>query len=113
MMTRNVSILKDLIKEKKPHLSQIAASDLKLWKIDYHPADNLTSITRPTVQELGNATLLSELFLPPLDPKSVHVVVHVPDHPESRHIAGGKQEMRDMFTALDQSGCFLLSFDCP
>ena len=32
---KTVSILKDLIKEKKaPHLNYIAASDLNLWKVD-------------------------------------------------------------------------------
>ena len=35
--TDNVSILKDLIKEKKaPHLNHVAASDLDLWKVDLH-----------------------------------------------------------------------------
>jgi len=32
--TKNVSILKELIKEKKaPHLDHLAASDLILWKV--------------------------------------------------------------------------------
>ena len=38
---KNVSILKDLIKEKKaPHLDHVAASDLDLWKAEF-PIDNL------------------------------------------------------------------------
>ena len=33
--TKNVSILKDLIKEKKaPHFDHIAASDLDIWMVD-------------------------------------------------------------------------------
>ena len=36
--TDNVSILKDLIKEKKaPHLDHVAASDIHLWKVDLRP----------------------------------------------------------------------------
>ena len=43
--------------------------------------------------------------------KIVNNVVRVPAHPESQHIAVGKQKgMRDTFAALDQSGCFLLFF---
>ena len=36
--TKNVSILKELIKEKKaPHLDDLAASDLILWKVRLPP----------------------------------------------------------------------------
>jgi hypothetical protein len=47
---KNVSILKDLIKEKKaPHLDHIAASDLDLWQVSF-PIDDLGT-------ELGDINL--------------------------------------------------------
>ena len=47
---KNVSILRDLIKEKKaPHLDHIDASDLDLWQVSF-PIDNLGT-------ELGNIKL--------------------------------------------------------
>jgi len=106
--TKTVSILKDLIKEERAEtLKHVAASDLKLWKVDiafgnlFAVNDLSWTINPPTEAKLGNATLLSEVFQPGLDVKSVHVVVQVPA--ESRHIAGGEQEgRRDKFAALNQ-----------
>ena len=104
-MTRNVSVLKNKIKNSSSALlSNIDAKDLKLWHV-HLPVDDLSSINCPTSDpEMGNATLLSELFRPVLDPKFVHVIVHVPDHPGTRHSQRG---MRYTVAALDQSACFL------
>ena len=111
MANNNVSILKDDIKVKTSQaLRNIDAKDLRLWKV-HLPVDDLSSIKCPISPEMGNATLLSELFQPVLDPKCVHVVVQVPAH---WHIADGGQEgMRDTVAALDRSGCFLLFLTVP
>ena len=46
LKTENVSILKDLIKEKKaPHLDHVAASDLDLWQVSF-PIDDLETELR-------------------------------------------------------------------
>ena len=110
MVSNNVSILKDDIKEKTQFLGNVDAKDLKLWHVNF-PVDDLPSIPCPNCDPEINVTLLSELFQPVLDPKMVHVVVDVPDHPRSRHIT--EERMRDMVAALDLSACFLLFFDCP
>ena len=66
--TKNVSILKDLIKKKKaPHLDHVAASDLDLWQVSF-PIDNLHSKKPPTVgPKLRSNKLLSDAFPLELD----------------------------------------------
>jgi hypothetical protein len=55
---KNISFLKDLIKEKKaPHLDHVAASDLDLWRVSF-PIDDLET-------ELGNINLAGYLKLSP------------------------------------------------
>ena len=73
--TKNVSILKDMIKEKKaPHLNHIAASDLDLWQVEC-PIGNLPFKNRPADQpELRSEKLLSEVFPAGLDINCIHVV---------------------------------------
>jgi hypothetical protein len=79
---KNVSILKDLIKEKKaPHFNHIAASDLDLWQVSF-PIDDLET-------ELGNINLARYLKLSPPTKKlatfftdvaddCLHVIAKVP-----------------------------------
>ena len=110
MVSNNVSILKDDIKGKTQTLENIDAKDLKLWRVNF-PVVDLRSISRPNRDPEMNVTLLSELFQPVLDSKMVHVVVDVPDHPGSRHIA--EERMRDTVAALDRSACFLLFLTVP
>ena len=100
-MTSNVSILKKMIKEDKyPIFNKISASDLKLWQVNL---PDLSSIQCPTHAELlDHTTLMSELFRPPLDVKSIHVIVQLP----SQHITSGELKARDTLAALDRSGCF-------
>ena len=66
--TKNVSILKKLIKdEKAAHLEQIDASDLDLWQVSF-PIDNLHSKKPPTVgPKLRSNKLLSHAFTSELD----------------------------------------------
>ncbi|KXN90928.1 hypothetical protein AN958_03203 [Leucoagaricus sp. SymC.cos] len=77
--TENVSILKDLIKEKKaPHLNHVAASDLDLWSVSF-PIDDLPSKNPPTVgPKLRSEKLLSDAFPSELDINRIHVVARVP-----------------------------------
>ena len=77
--TENVSILKDLIKEKKaPHLNHVAASDLDLWKVDV-PIDDLpTKNFLPDGPKLRSRELLLDVFPSELDIGRIHVTVYVP-----------------------------------
>ena len=76
---KNVSILKDLIKEKKAsQLKDIDASDLDLWKVDF-PIDNLPTKNLVTDgPKLGSGELLSDVFPSELDIRFIHVTVYVP-----------------------------------
>jgi crinkler effector protein len=77
--TKNASILKDLIKEKKaPHLDHVAASDLDLWKVNF-PIDDLPTKNFLTDgPKLGSGELLSVAFPSELDIRYIHVTVYVP-----------------------------------
>jgi hypothetical protein len=79
LKNKNVSILKDLIKEKKaPHLDHVAASDLDLWQVSF-PIDDLHSMNPPTVgPRLGSGELLLDVFPSELNIKLIHVTVCVP-----------------------------------
>lgn len=112
--TRNVSVLKNQIKNSNSaFLNGIDAKNLKLWCVNFS-VDDLSAIKCPPDPELENATSLSDIFQPWLDPKYVHVVVEVPLHPRSQHIAGAKLEgTRNTILALQQSGCFPFFFDRP
>jgi len=81
--TKNVSILKKLIKEEKaPHLDHIAASDLDLWQVSF-PIDELPSKNPPTVgPKLRSEKLLSDAFPSDIDTNRIHVVARVPGERE-------------------------------
>ena len=76
---KNVSILKDLIKEKKAsRLDHIDASDLDLWQVSF-PIDDLPSKNPPTVEpKLTSEKLLFDVFPSDLDTNRIHVVARVP-----------------------------------
>ena len=75
--TDNVSILKDLIKEKKAsRLKDIDASDLDLWKAEF-PIDDLFT-KNPDGPKLRSGELLSDVFPSELDIRYIHVTVYVP-----------------------------------
>ena len=75
--TKNVSILKDLIKEKKtPHLDHVAASDLDLWPVSF-PIDDHSSKNQIVGPKLRSEKLLSDAFSSKLDINCIHVVARV------------------------------------
>ena len=75
---KNVSILKDRIKEKKAHhLNHIDASDLDLWEVSF-PIDNFPSANLTNGPKLRAGELLSDAFPSELDLKYIHVIVDVP-----------------------------------
>jgi hypothetical protein len=79
-ITKNVSILKKLIKEEKaPHLDHVASSDLELWKVSLS-VDSLTQ--QLTVDEglrkLHPVNKISSLFGEALNDELVHVLVQSP-----------------------------------
>ena len=83
--TENVSILKDLIKEKKaPHFDHIAASDLVLWMVDLDLDElgagpvhvNLKDIK--TCQKLHTVKRISSIFDEALMDEHVHILVQAP-----------------------------------
>ena len=76
--TDNISILKDLIKEKKArHFNHIDASDLDLWKVSF-PIDDFPSANLTNGPKLGAGELLSDTFPSELDLRYIHVTVDVP-----------------------------------
>jgi hypothetical protein len=83
--TKNVSILRDLIKEKKAStLKDVAASDLKLWKVDLPVSlasfqKNIGEINFKLVDNNSLSPLqgLSEVFLAPVS-NHVHIVIKRP-----------------------------------
>ena len=74
--TDNVSILKDLIKEKNPSsLGNIDVKNIDLWKVSF-PIDDLILKTLTTPgPKLRPERLLSEVFSVNLDINCIHVVV--------------------------------------
>ena len=84
LKTKNVSVLKDLIKEKKAsHFDHIAASDLDLWQVSFpikkFPPQNPNPPTGGLKLTLKAHILLSDAFPSKLNINSIHVVVGVPD----------------------------------
>ena len=82
--TETVSILKDLIKEKKaPHLDHLAASDLDVWKVNL-PISNLKQslgkIELDDDSSLSQSHKLSQVFSTPLvsELEHVHIVIKSP-----------------------------------
>ena len=80
---KNVSILKDLIKEKKAcHFDHIDMSDLDLWQVSF-PIDDLHSKKPPTIGlKLRSNKLLSDAFPSELDINHIHVIVRPPGQGE-------------------------------
>ena len=82
--SETVSILKDLIKEKKaPHLDHLAASDLDVWKVNL-PISNLKQslgkIELDDDSSLSQSHKLSQVFSTPLvsELEHVHIVIKSP-----------------------------------
>jgi len=80
---KNVSILKDLIREKKAHhFEHVDASDLDLWQVSF-PIDDLHSKNPPTLgPKLRSNKLLSDMFPSELDINHIHVVARPPGQGE-------------------------------
>ena len=77
--TKNVSILKDLIKEKKaPHLDHVAASDLDLWNVSIPVGDDADKRLRSisNLQPLDAFLRLSEFS--PVEEGYLHILVQAP-----------------------------------
>ena len=84
---KNVSILKDLIKEKKaPHLNQVAASDLDLWQVSF-PFDDLETelknINLARYPKLSPPGKELAAFFTDVAGGCIHVIVRAPG--TSRH----------------------------
>ena len=77
--TKNVSILKDLIKEKKaPHLDHVAASDLDLFQVSLPRGGDVDAIFQnPNLEPLDFLLQLSHVF-PHVEENHLHVVVRSP-----------------------------------
>jgi Crinkler effector protein N-terminal domain len=80
--TENVSILKDLIKEKKaPHLNHVAASDLDLWKVDLRLDDlgaEPVHVILDTYLKLSARRKLSSFFNDIVDDERLHIIAKAP-----------------------------------
>jgi hypothetical protein len=79
LKTKNVSILKDLIKEKQSHrLSHVDASELTVWKVSL-PADTITpELTVDDVEaceKLRSVKKISSIFGDALVDEHVHILV--------------------------------------
>jgi hypothetical protein len=79
---KNVSILKDLIKEKKaPHFDHIAASDLDLWLVSF-PIDDLETelrnINLAGYQKLSPPSKKLTSFLTDVADDCLHVIAKAP-----------------------------------
>jgi hypothetical protein len=80
--TKNVSILKRLIKEEQsPRLNHVVASELTTWKVSL-PADaitpELTVDDIETCQELHSVKKISSIFSEALVDEHVHILVQAP-----------------------------------
>ena len=76
---KNVSILKDLIKEKNPSsLGNIDVKNIDIWQVSF-PIDDLPSKNPPTIgPKLRSEKLLFDVFPSDLDTNRIHVVARVP-----------------------------------
>jgi hypothetical protein len=76
--TKNVSILKDMIKEKNPHtLDRVDAKDLELFQVSIPEGDDAEETFRKVDrQPLNYLSLVSELF-PVVERNCLHIVVQV------------------------------------
>ena len=75
--TENVSILKDLIKEKNPSsLGNIDVKNIDLWPVSF-PIDDHSSKNQIVGLKLRSEKLLSDAFSSKLDINCIHVVARV------------------------------------
>jgi hypothetical protein len=75
---KTVSILKDLIKERKaPHLNHVAASDLELWEVSF-PIDDHASKKSPTDPPLRPDKRLFSLWHGNPSDDDLHILVKAP-----------------------------------
>jgi hypothetical protein len=78
LKTENVSILKDLIKEKQSHrLSHVDASELTVWKVSL-PADTITpelTVDDEACEKLRSVKKISSIFGDALVDEHVHILV--------------------------------------
>jgi Crinkler effector protein N-terminal domain len=88
--TKNVSILKDRIKEKKaPHLDHHAASDLDLWNVSIPMDDD----TKERLKNINNLELLKPLLplscvFPRVEENHLHILIlNVMGEPDMTHPA--------------------------
>jgi Crinkler effector protein N-terminal domain len=82
--TKNISILKDLIKEKQsPRLNHVVASDLILSQVSLPVGDDLKeSLKKIDLTPLEPLLLLSQVF-PRVEENRLHIVVQAPTNGES------------------------------
>jgi hypothetical protein len=83
LKTKNATILKDFIKEKKdPHLNHIAASDLNLWMVDLsldELGEEPVHVNLDTYTKLSPPRLpLSSFFKGTVDAERLHVIAKPP-----------------------------------
>ena len=80
--TKNVSILKKLIKEKKArHLNHVDASDLDLWMVDLRLDDlgaEPVHVNLGTYPKLSARKKLSFLFNDLVDDERLHIIAKAP-----------------------------------
>jgi hypothetical protein len=81
--TENVSILKDLIKEKQSHrLDHIDASELTVWKVSL-PIDTITpELTVDDIETCQKLHFVNKMFsifgTAPVDDEHVHILARAP-----------------------------------
>ena len=78
-MNDNISILKDLIKEKLPHLDRVAASKLVIWDCDLAP-ENLQKDLGGLVEKkpLSAFLKISQVFPGHVDDGHFNVIIRSP-----------------------------------
>jgi hypothetical protein len=88
LKTKNVSILKDLIKEKQSHrLSHVDASELTVWKVSL-PADTITpelTVDDEACEKLRSVKKISSIFGDALVDEHVHILVQAPTGALHKH----------------------------
>ena len=76
---KNVSILKEIIKEKNSNLfSNFDSKQLDLWKSSAPLADLTSSNLRTLGPALKPHTVLNDLFSSPLNPQNLHIIARPP-----------------------------------
>jgi hypothetical protein len=86
LKTKNVSILKDRIKEKQsPRLNHVVASELTVWKVSL-PADVMSpELTVDGVKALRSVEKISSIFGEALVDEHIHILVQAPTGALHKH----------------------------